>query len=65
MMKLEFYKDKASQWHWRITKEVGPAFLVMAQSGQSYPTQQEAMMAYGEVSKWIAEGSTPPTGSVS
>jgi hypothetical protein len=62
MMKLEVYKDAQEVWHWRIIKEVGPALVIVAESGHAFSSQQEAMTEYSEMTKWICQSSTLPIG---
>jgi hypothetical protein len=47
-------------WYWQVTKDFGPIELVIARSGISYMSEEDATEGYKEMVKWACGVSTPP-----
>jgi hypothetical protein len=47
-------------WYWQVTKDFGPIELVVAQSGISYLTEEDAIQGYKEMIKWACGTATTP-----
>ena len=48
-------------WYWQVTKEQGPIELVVARSGISYQTENDAIAGYKNMVKWACgDVATPP-----
>ena len=47
-------------WYWQVTKEFGPVELIIARSGVSYLTEEDAIAGYKEMIQWASGNSTPP-----
>jgi len=48
-------------WYWQVTKDFGPVELVVARSGFSYRTEEDAIQGYKDMVAWACgSGSTTP-----